>query len=213
LLLSKNIIYGEDYMNNYTKDLIEEFCGTAARPFIHHSLRFKAGLRDILNKKLLEAASEKGYINDLMANNIYYVNVWNEEKEMLERWFSTQSIPEQTMEFEDEMCQIEERYKVSYDDNSIKSYKNGRALSSDDLDLIRQYSSIIPMTTQVDQLEWDYMYYNTRNNIMYNLIRVMIMNRDYSIQFYQVNPTDVSAKLMKHVATYTNLCLGKLKIS
>jgi hypothetical protein len=209
LTLILNLVKEGRIMSNSLNELISEFCEAAAKPVLDQSYKWKAGLREVLNTKVQRADSQQSYLNALESNILFFNNTWNEVKGIVERWLRTRNIPSSSA-FQAEVASMRERNLMSHNNTGI-FYKNGRALTLNDTNLIKKYNAIIPVTTRIENLEWDYIYAYTRSELMYNLLGIIVEYKQYSTQFYQVSPSELCGVLFKNLEFHTNVCIGNVK--
>ena len=179
--------------------LIYEATNYATKPLLNNSAKYRAELRNILNKKLKRTNYDNNeYVQSLINNVTFYTAVlpnvkFNFETALKRKMSLTKE------HFDYVIFQIQDEYK-----------KPGYQLTDDYIKGKNTYMSIMPINKRITDLEFDYMYYYTYSTILYELIDYLLVSPKYNILF-NYNPTHIIELLDKNIKFYTCDILGVLE--
>lgn len=194
-----------------TISLIREFVEAASNPIINNPLKWKTDLRDILNTKINRAGTREGYILALECNILFFNNILNDSVVLINKWLkSSKQLPSEP-QFASIWDNMREMH--TFDNAGGKIYNNGKPLSVKDKKIIEKIDSIYPITTRIDNLEFEYMYLYTQFEIIFGLMLLFTRNQHLVQKFNSADSMEVVKELLNYTDFFINYSLGNMKFS
>lgn len=188
-------------LDNNAQIIVGNFMNEVCRRYYSQSMEVKASLRSILNKKLERASyDETQYIDTLKRNILYYLNTLEDERNLIKSWINNGSIPPM------EQC-------ISVIDNLQKKYKGSNpCINKQNTAKLKVYDDLFPITHRIEQLEFDYMYFNIFSESTFKLLQIILSNQQLFLKLHNSNPDLVIDKINFYLHDAASNCLGTLKI-
>ncbi|MCE9674398.1 hypothetical protein LPC27_01355 [Paraclostridium bifermentans] len=200
LKIKSQTTYNNNVLDNQSKIIISRFMDGACNNLYSNSMQFKAALRNILNTKLARASYDNTqYIISLKTNILYYLNTFEEVENLIKSWINNGYVPD------NEIC-------ISKIQMIQKNCRIGNLSNAKNNHLLKLYENLSPINRQIEQLEFDYMYYNAYSEVLYNLVDIILNHRQEFANLYRKE----SNLVIKEIKGYSHLsisnCLGTLKL-
>lgn len=181
-------------------NLISEAADFATRPLNANIAKYRAGIRNILNKKLERVDYDQDkYIESLITNVIYYTNILPNIKYSFQNFLEENKILTE-IELNQLIYNVQEAFKqpkYSYNSEDIKNKE--------------KYLNMFPISKRVDALEYDYSYFYTYAEVLFELL-AFLTNQSNNKVLLEANPKDIIRNIDN--TTKVNVCniLGTLEM-
>lgn len=193
-------LFNENKADEFQK-LIFEAANFATAPLLNNVAKYRAGLRATLNRKLeIVNYDESKYIDSLIANVIFYTKVNPNVRSSFQQYLE-QNIVLSEQELNQLIFNIQEYFKLpnyTYDSEDNRNKQN--------------CLNIVPVSKRIESLEFDYMYYYTYAEILFELLAYLTNAKNKSILLTK-NASNVLTIIEDHVRLYTADVLGTLALS
>lgn len=186
-------------VDDFTK-LIINASNFANKPIESNIAKHRAALREILNTKLQRVnCNQDDYIKSLITNVIFYQN----ELGIIKNEFS-KCLRDGIVLNENELNRL---IAIAQQECKLPNYK----YDEEDIKNVNAYNNIFPVSKRIESLEFDYMYYNTYAEILFELLAYLTNASNKSILLTK-NHSEVLGIIDNYVRLSTSNILGNLKI-
>lgn len=188
-----------DTADDFTK-LIIKASDFANKPLQSNIAKHRAALRNILNTKLQRVNyNQDDYIKSLITNVVFYQN----ELGIIKNEFSN-CLRDGIVLNENELNRL---IAIAQEECKLPNYK----YDAEDIKNINAYHNIFPVSKRIESLEFDYMYYNTYAEILFELLAYLTNAPNKSILLTK-NHNEVLSLIDNYVRLSTSDILGNLKM-
>lgn len=194
------------------KNKISQLIYSAAKSGLDLNLEeITLNFNEIFEKKKQREESNHSYEIAMKRNIVFYIYKWDYSLKLLKKWISS-GIPDPSIAKK----QIDEIRENSIAKNIGDKIilKNGQTLRKDVEDILRKNDMINSETKRIDELEFNYKFACTRDNILFNLIRIIISNKQ-SVEsvFHNINSDELLEYIVFEIEIYANQTLKNIKYS
>lgn len=183
-----------------SKEIISQLASVALEQSSLSHQNFKQVVREMLNVKLERVNGDNDlYIESLKTNVLYYLNMIKDTENLVVKWFKVKEIPSKE-EYLKEFLSIQKDNKTSNFDNA----KNKHLISK--IDLIKS------KIEKIDELEFNYIYYNGYFDIWVEYIALIVANPNMIANLFSESSNSIIEEIRHYCSVYTNLKIDNLSL-
>lgn len=180
-----------------SKKIIAALVNIPCSQYQSNAMQVKANLKTILNKKLARASyNQNEYVEALKRNILFYINTLEDKEEFIKSSLRNGRMP-----------QIDDCITII---NSIPDKYKGNNAYCKNAERLKVYDKYFPMTKQIEQLEYDYMFYSIHTDIIHMLLEVILSNQEYFLKLRNCNVDLVLKDITAYASHTASYCLGTL---
>ncbi|UEL48298.1 hypothetical protein [Terrisporobacter hibernicus] len=184
-------------LDSNSKQIIAKLINHPCNLYYSDAMQTKARLRNILNTKLARVSyNQDEYAESLKRNILYYINTLEDKENVIKGWINDGRIPQL------DIC-------ISTIDSIQDTYKGNNAYSKN-TEKLKVYDKFFPITQQIEQLEYDYMFYSIHSEIVHMLLEVILNNQEEFLKLRNCNPNLVVKDINGYCTHTASYCLGTL---
>lgn len=163
------------------------------------SFHYKTTISEVLLKKRQRVQNSNDYIDTLLTNVTFFVEMKKEMLKILERMFTSKVIPNHAR-VEQEIFRIQGRKKLEVPAISIQ---NKAILNS-------KYNN---NNAKIEAIEFDYAYHNFVNSLLIEIIGALTNNPSITNQLFNSSAPFNVNKIDVYLQTYANMALENITFS
>jgi len=178
-IVSANIRVEENEISSEISDLIanglSQFVYSAANnPYLNSGAsNITSSIRRVLQEKLAREGTVLNYQNAIDRNNIFYIYYWGYAKRLI-KYIVINNV-KLTVE---ELSMIDQELR-NHSSAICNNYPNNKSkIQSDVLNTFNATNSIVSQAGRIDEREYNYLFANTRDYLIANLLSVIVENID-----------------------------------
>lgn len=180
-----------------SKKIIATLMNIPCSQYQSNAMQVKANLKATLNNKLGRVLyNQNEYAETLKRNILFYINTLEDKEEFIKSLLRNGSIPH-----------IDKCITII---NSIPDKYKGNSVYCKNAEKLKVYDKYFPMTKQIEQLEYDYMFYSIHTDIIHMLLEVILSNQEYFLKLRNCNVDLVLKDITSYASHTVSYCLGTL---
>ena len=162
-----------------------------------NAMQVKAQLKNVLNNKLARLSyNQDEYAENLKRNILFFINTIEDKENLIKAWINSGNMP-----------QIEKCISII---NSIPDKYKGTKVYCKNAEKLKVYDKYFPITMQIEQLEYDYMFYSIHSEIIHMLLGVILSNEEEFLKLRDCNADLVIEDIDGYCTHTASYCLGTL---
>ena len=198
----QNDIRNKENLNGLSTNSKRVIAGLINNPCSVHqtnAMQVKAQLRNILNTKLQRVSyNQDEYVETLKRNILFFINTIEDKENLIKSWISTGNMP-----------QIEKCILMI---NSISDKYKGNNVYCKNTEKLKVYDKYFPVTKQIEQLEYDYMFYSIHSEIIHMLLESILNNKEEFLKLSDCNADLVIKDIDGYCNNTASYCLGTMSL-
>ncbi|ELC8372926.1 hypothetical protein [Clostridium perfringens] len=180
-----------------SKKIIARLMNNPCNEFYSNSMKVKFTLRNMLNTKLERVSHNSDEYARILKNNIlFFINTTEDKENLIKIWLNDKHMPPL------EQCVLSI--------NSIPDKYKGNNVHRKNSHKLEVYDKFFPINTQIEQLEFDYMFYTIYSEIIHNLLEIILNNREEFLKLKDSNADLVLKDIRGYCYHAASNCLGTL---